>query len=823
MTALWLDVRYTLRMMAKAPGLTAVLVATLALGIGATTTIFSVVHAVLLRPLPYPEPARLAVLRTELTGKLGLPHLRFSVLQFHDLERSCRNCTAVAAWRTGEASLSGGDRPVRVHAIYATHQLLPLIGVRPAIGRWFDASEDRPGDPQVVVLSAALWRRVFGGDPAIVGAQIHLDAVPVHVIGVMPSGFDFPEHAELWVPARLDITKERGASLDLDTVVRLAPGASIASLDDELATQSKTWTAWINAIAAKVGYPPMVLRARAGSLQAQLVGGLATTLWLLQAAVLFVLVIAMVNVANLLLARAETRTREVAVRHALGASRRRLLRQFVTESLILGLVGGGLGLLVAMWAIDGVTALIPRSAPRAGDIALDGTAVGFAVACSIAASLVFGLAPILHARRSDLHGALKDGSPQTTGSRTRLRARRALVISEIALAVVLVVGCTVMVRSFLALQRVDLGFAPDHLLTFGVELPDKTYPPAAGIAFWRRLHDRLRGLSGVRGAALVQELPPTHSKDVDAVTFPGRSANDPDEPDWLVDFIQSTTPDALDTLGAAIVRGRALRPSDTYDAPLVTVVNQSFVAKFFRGRDPIGQKIKVLFGPEREFTVVGVFADVKREAVELPAGTEMILPLAQYPLLSTTPQAPSAMRGVLRTVDDPDRLIPALHQLVAELDPALPLYDVRTMDDVLWEAVARPRFLMFLLTSFAGIALVLAAVGIYGVMAYTVAQRTHEIGLRIALGARPAQVRAMVLRQAAALVAAGVAIGLTAAIALSEALGTPLRDLFYGEAVVQPVLLAGVALTVTAVALLATWIPARRATEIQPTVALRAE
>ena len=820
--ALWLDVRYALRMMAKSPGLTAVLVVTLALGIGATTTIFSVVNSVLLRPLPYPDGDRLAVLSTEIIGKLGFPHLGFAAQSFDDLRHGCKTCAGVAAWQRGESSLAGGDRPVRVRVTFATHELLPLIGVRPLLGRWYDASEDRPGDLTVIVLGYDVWQRAFGGDAGIVGKQVQLDARPVTVIGVMPSGFRFPERSEVWAPLRLDAPKDEG-NFGLDVLVRLAPGASPAALDAELEAQSKTWTVWLNTITAKIGYPQMTLRAHAASFHADLVGPLATTLWLLQAAVLFVLLIAIVNVANLLLARAETRTREVAVRHALGASRRRLLRQFVTESLILGLVGGGLGILVAMWAIDGVTALIPRSAPRASEVALDATAVGFAVACSIAAALVFGLAPILHARRSDLHGALKDGSPRMTGSRARLRARRALVIVEIALAVVLVVGCTVMVRSFLALQRVELGFAPDHLLTFGIELPAKSYPAGADIAFWRRLHERLHALPGVHSAGLIEELPPTRRKDLNGVSFPGRSATSPDEPDWIVDFAQTASVDAFDTLGTRVVRGRGITAADARDAPAIALVNASFAAKFFRGRDPIGQQIKTLFGTERVLTVVGVIADMKREAVEKPPGTEMIVPLEQFPRQLQSERTPSALYAVLRTTDDPAELIPAVHRVVAELDPTLPLYDVRTMNDVLWEAVARPRFLMFLLTSFAGIALLLAAVGIYGVMAHTVAQRTHEIGLRVALGARPAQVRAMVLRQAGVLVAAGVAIGLAGAIALSAALGPSLRDLFYGEQLAQPVLLAGVALAVIATALLATWVPVRRATEVQPTVALRSE
>jgi putative ABC transport system permease protein len=823
MTSLWLDLRYALRMMAKTPGLTAVLVITLALGIGATTTIFSVVNAVILRPLAYPEPDRLVRLYADVSGKLELSRVALARQQFRDLRRGCGSCAAVAAWQTGESSLAVGDRAVRVRASYATHELLPLVGVRPAIGRWFDASEQRPGDPGVVVLGDDLWQRLFNRDPGAVGKQVRLDAVAVTVIGVMPPGFRFPDRSEIWVPSTIDFAQDDGASFNLDTVVRLAPGASLAGLDQELAAQARAWTDWLNVLAAQVGYPPMEMRVHAVAFQADLVGSLSAALWLLQAAVLFVLLISIVNVANLLLARSETRTREIAVRHALGASRRRLLRQFVTESLVLGLAGGGLGILAAMWAIDGVTALIPRAAPRAGEIALDTPVVMFAVACSIAAALVFGLAPILHARRSDLHGALKDGSRGTTGSRARLRVRRALVISELALAVVLVVGCTVMVRSFLRLQRVELGFQPDHLVTFGVELPRKSYPQGADAAFWQRLEDRLRALPGVRAVGLVDDLPPTQRKDSNGIAFPGRSASDRDEPDWITDFSQTASVDAFAALGARLVRGRGLAASDTAEAPGVALVNESFAAKLFRGRDPVGQRIKVLSGSQRELTVVGVIADMSRESIDAPAGTQMTVPLAQYPALWNQPRAPAAMYGVLRTTGDPGELLPAVHRVVAELDPALPVFDARTMDDVLWEAVARPRFLMFLLTSFAGIALLLAAVGIYGVMAHTVAQRTHEIGLRVALGARPAQVRAMVLRQVAVLVAAGVAVGLAAAVALAELLGARLTDAFYGERLAQPVLLAGVALAVIAIALLATWIPVRRATEVQPTVALRSE
>lgn len=824
MTALWLDVRYALRMMVKSPGLTAVLVITLALGIGASTTIFSVVNSVILRPLPYSQPDRLVRIYTEFNGKLALHRFWVSPPEFEDLQKGCRSCESVAAWADGAASLAGGDRPVRVDAAYATHELLPALGVRPLLGRWFDASEDRPGDPQVVVLGYGVWQRAFAGDPGIIGRKIHLNAIPVTVIGVMPKDFRFLDRQEAWIPARLDIAKANRGGHYLNVLVRLAPGSSLGALQSELAALVAQWGTLRAPQRHAITHDdhPMI----ALGFQADMVGSLSTTLWLLQGAVLFVLLISIVNVANLLLARSETRTREVAVRHALGASRRRLVRQFVTESLILGLLGGALGILVAVWAVDGVTALMPKSAPRASEITLDATAVAFAVACSIAAALLFGVAPIMHARRSDLHGALKDGSSRMTGSKARLRVRRTLVITEIALAVVLVIGCTVMVRSFVRLQHVELGIQPDHLLTFGIGLPKKAYPDVQGDAFWRRHVERMRALPGVTGVALVDGMMPLRPLNANDIAFVGKTRT-PDGPPWNVDYWQIVEPGSLEALGARIVRGRSITTADVEGAPRVVLINEAFAAKFYPHEDPLGKQ--VIVNEDRDpaknkvQTIVGIVADIKQAGIDQPAGTEVFIPNAQFAALNDPPESDLGMYTVLRTQGDPGELIPAVQRAVAELDPTLPLFEVRTMDDVMWEAVARPRFLTFLLSSFAVLALLLAAVGIYGVMAHTVAQRTHEIGLRVALGAQPRQVRAMVLRQASTLVAAGIAVGLGVAIALEQVLTSSLRGLFYGAQLSQPVLLTAVAIAVAATALLATWIPVRRATRVEPTVALRSE
>jgi putative ABC transport system permease protein len=833
MGSLWQDARYALRMMAKTPALTAVLAITLALGIGASTTIFSVVNSVVLKPLPYEQPDRLVRVYTEFHGATVYKGFSFSIPEVMELKRDCRSCALVGGWVRGTAPLAGGDRPVRITVAYATHDLLPALGVRPILGRWFDAGEDTPatptqgqliGEPSVAVISYGTWQRAFGGDKRIVGRKVELDALSVTIVGVMPPGFDFLEGMDAWVPGHFDPALKRRASHLASVIVRLAPGATIASLNEELATIAKEWgkrdTPGFHTISEK---HPMI----AVPLQQDLVGSLATTLWLLQGAVMFVLLISIVNVANLLLARAETRNREVAVRHALGASRRRLVRQFVTESLVLGLLGGGLGILVSVWAIDGVTALIPKSAPRASEIKLDTTTVVFAVGCSLLAALLFGLAPILHARKTDLHGALKDGARSMTSSKARLRARRALVIVEIALAMLLVIGCTVMVRSFVRLQNVTLGFNPERVLTFGINLPLKAYEPAAANAFWDRLEARLQTLPGTDGATLIDGPPPMRSHTYESIEFPGRTRL-PIEPEWTTDFWQVAGPHYVKNLGGRIVRGRDIDERDTGNAPRVILVNEAFVATFLPHEDPIGREVTTWPSgdqkQDRPARIVGVFADMKNAGVDKPGGTEIVMPRAQYASLADDPPLASlALYGLVRTKHAPETLIPAVTRAVSELDPSAPLFDVRTMDELMWESVARPRFLTFLLTCFAFVAMLLAAVGIYGVMAHTVALRTHEIGLRVALGAQPAQVRAMVLRQAGLLVAMGVGVGLGAAVLLQFMLDRPLRGLFYGGELSQPLLLVGVALAVAATALLATWVPARRATKVEPTVALRSE
>ena len=827
MSSVWADLRFAFRMLAKTPSFTAVLVITLALGIGASTTIFSVVHSVLVKPLPYRDPDRLVRLYVQWPEMMGDNKFGLSPPEYAGLVRGCTSCESVASMQRGTASLAGGDQPVRVQALYAAHTLLPMLGVDPLLGRFYDASEDRPGDPTAVVLGHDVWRRAFGGDRSIVGRTIQLDAMPVTVVGVMPPGFDYPGGVEAWVPQRLSLDQTTGwGRHNHQVTARMKPGVSLDAFQDEI-------TALALAMGAPADHPlgkaehPLIVRP----LKDEVVGSLATTLWLLQGAVLFVLLIAIVNVTNLLLARAETRTREVAVRHAVGASRGRLVRQLMTESVLFGLIGGGLGILVALWALDVTIALLPASAPRVHEIELDGTALAFALACTLASSAIFGLAPILHTLKTDIHKALKEGSPRASGSRVRLRIRGALVVAEVALAIVLLIGCVLMVTSLLRLQRVDLGFEPARALQFEIEIPEKSYPDDQVNPFWRRLQERLRALPGVEAVTLLGAPVPERPFLGNSLGLPGRTPP-PGEDSHLADYWQIVGDDAFATLGARIVRGRGFDHRDVEGAPPGIVVNEAFVAKYLPDvADPIGVPIDITpwdapeapgdppAGPVQ--TIIGVVADVKNGGVDKPAGTEVFASVYQSRDIGAGLER--APRVIVRTSGDPGALAGSVQRAVAELDPNLPVDNVQTMDDVVWEAVARPRLLTFLLVAFAIVAVVLAAVGIYGVMAYNVAQRTHEIAIRLAVGAQPRHVLTMVLRQAGVLVALGAAAGLVAAAAVALSLENVLAGAMYGHSLRDPVVFVVVAAIVIGAALAATWIPARRATRVDPNLALRAE
>lgn len=820
MTSLVQDLRFALRLLLKSPSFTLVAVLTLGLGIGANSAIFSVVNAVILRPLPYKDPQQLVQLHTQ------FPTMKFdrfwiSGPEFFDLLRDTTAYQSMGAWVSGAANLGGGERPVRATAVYASSGLLPTLGVQPALGRHYTQEEDRPGDPTVVVLGHGLWTRAFAADPNIIGRKITLDTIPVTVVGVMPRGFDFPGGGvELWAPLGLDPAKQgnRGGHY-LSAVARLRPGLTLGQARAELSSV-------MAASVARLGegnhplHPekhPVVLHA----VKDELIGPVRPGLLMLQGAVAFVLLIACLNLSNLLLARAEARGREIAIRTVLGARRARLARQFLTESALLGLMGGAAGLLLAVWLIDPLVALMPEHAPRGGEIRIDTGVVLFTLASAMLASLLFGLAPIVHTRLRDLHASLKAAGLRVTDGRSRQRFRRALVASEVALAMVLVAGAGLMIRSFAHLQRVELGFQPQGLLTVPLELPEKAYPKNDDVVrFWERLQARLAGAPGVRGVTVMSGLPPNRPIDANDIRFIGKVPSK-EGPAWNVDYWQIVGDDYFRTMGIRLRAGRLFTPADNAEAQPVVLINEAMARRFWPGEDPLGKQVEAYYASNVIQTVVGVVADVKQQGVDAPVGTEIYFPFRQ--MVKFQPAAPRLMNIVLRAAADPRALLATARTEIAALDPSLPTGRVRTMDEILWEAVARPRFLTTLLTLFSGLALFLAAIGIYGVMTYSVAQRTQELGIRMALGAQPADVRRLVLSQGLRLAAAGVALGLLITVALGLLLRPLLSRLVYEVPLFEPFTLGGVALVVLATAALASHVPSARATRIDPMTCLRSE
>ncbi len=814
------DAKYGLRTMAKHPSFTAIAVLTLGLAIGANTAIFSVVNAVLLQPLPYKDPDQLVKIYTQFPS-MSFDRFWLSRPEYFELRKDSRSYAELAAFSEGTVAIGGIDRPIRVPAAYTTHTLAPLLGVAPELGRYFSADEDVPGDPRVIVLGHDLWQRAFGGAADIIGKTISADAISVTVIGVMPKGFDFPgEGAEAWLPARLDPADFHRGNHFLSVIGRLKPGIGVAAARAEVSSLVDGWQR-LNAPMFHTlthRFHPMVLH----SLKAETIGSVQWALWLLQGAVLFVLLIACANVSNLLLARAEARSREIAIRAALGAGRRRLVRQFLTESLLLGLTGGAVGLVLAVWGVDLTTSIIPEGAPRAREIHIDAWVLGFGIACSIVTSLLFGLAPVVHTRVADLHERLKDSGQRTTSPRQRFR--RVLVVAEVAMAVVLVIGCGLVIRSFNRLQHVNVGFNPDGLLTMNVELPPKTYPTDdAANAFWDRLLRELRVIPGVKSATLMDGLPPFRSVNANDLWLEGKTKRD-DGPVWNTDFWNTVADNYFETMGIKLKDGRLFTPGDGAGAPPVVVINEAFARKFYPGENAVGKRIRTAgwLRDKPPQTIVGIVGDVKQQGIDAPTGTEIYVPMRQS--IEIEGGAANRMNIVLRADGvSPMSLASAARVTIQNADPSLPVADVETMDQVLWSAVAKPRFLTFLMTLFAGLALVLAVVGVYGVMSYNVEQRTRELGIRVALGARPSGVRALVLRQGMFLVGIGVACGIAGALAVNAALAHVFSQVLFETRALDPVTFILVGALVVVVAALACWVPALRATRIDPMVALRSE
>ena len=803
------DVRYAARMLARQPGFTAVAALTLALGIGANTAIFSVVEAVLLRPLPYRHAGR-TVLLWESQRLRDLPRNVVNPANFLDWREQAKSFDQMAAFADLRYNLTGAGDPEEVPAQIVTPNLFPLLGARAELGRTFTPEDAKSGHDDVAILSHGLWRRRFGGAPGIIGRTLSLNGHAVTVIGVMPPGFQWfiqeksltGKPAQLWVP--LGFTEENRVRRGryLQAVARLAPGVSLARARAEM-----------DAIAGRLEsqYPKFNhgWGVRVVPLRDQLAGEIRPALLVLLAAVGFVLLIACVNVANLLLARAAGRHKEIAIRSSIGAGRRRIIRQLLTESLLLALLGGALGLLLSRACLRALVALSPPNLAGVGQAGLDLPVLAFTLAVTVLTGVVFGLVPALEASRVNLSGALNESSRGNAGSRRGRRLRDALVVAEVGLALVLLVGAGLMIRSFLRLQAVDPGFDAKGLLTMRVHLPAAKYPEDVKVnAFFREAAARLRTLPGVVSASTVSALPFADLGAATSFNIEGTSfRNEADKPTTDVRVVDE---EYFHTLGIPLIAGRTFTAQEAVEDRKVAVINETLARKYFPGANPVGKRILVNMTAEPTYTeIIGVVGDARYASLD----GEL------HPMVYWTPPhlAYSAMTFVLRTAGDPGDLARAARREIQAIDKDQPVSDVRTMESWLSESLARTRFGTLLLGAFAGLALTLAAAGLYGVMSYAVAQRQNEIGVRMALGARAGDVLRLVIRQGLALVLAGVALGLLGALALTRLLAS----LLYEVSATDPLTFAALALLLTAVSTIACYIPARRAARVDPLIAMR--
>jgi predicted permease len=814
------DLRYALRGMRQRPGFAAVVVLTLALGIGATTAIFSVVNGVLLRPLPYQRPERLVMIYGWRAQKA---QAELSVPEYWELREQAHSFERVAAFTDGTVNLTGSGAPERLQMGYLTADALPLLGVAPALGRGLAADDDLPGRPPVVLLSDALWRRRFGGDRAVVGRTVILDDAPATVIGVMRPGFQLPLHfigpeMQLWAPLQLDPASDRSQRgwHFLEMVGRLRPGVDSAAAAHEVAGLARRM---------RETYPNDYLQGFTASVRPvedQVVGDARPAILMLLGAVGLLLVIACANVASLLLARAESRHREMAVRAALGAGRGRIVRQLITESVVLAAAGGSLGLLLAVWGVRGLVLSAPASVPRLGGIAVDGWVLAFAAAASLSAAFLFGLAPALHAGRADLASTLAEGGRWGSSSAAGQRFRRGLVVGQIALALVLLIGAGLLVQSFVRLRGVDPGFDPDHLLTARVELSSVRYQHSPEIrALYQALLDRVRAIPGVKSAAAVRALPMTGHLDIGDWSFviEGEFSSPPAPTDWHPADWQVVTPDYFRTLRIPVLQGRGVDPGDQPSTPGVVVINQTLARQVWPAGNALGRRVLLGGGAVDSVwrTVVGIVGDVRRRGLSADPRPEMFLPHAQFP--AGTGTATRSLYLAIRSSGDAARLAPALRAALDEIDPNIPLAEMQTMEQALGSWAAERRLTMLLVTGFALVALTLGAVGIYGVMAHQVVRRNREIGIRMALGAVPREILVLVLSQGTWLAGLGIAVGVAGALIVTRVIGA----LLFQVRPTDPMTFVGTALILALVAVLASLMPALRAARVNPIETLRSE
>jgi predicted permease len=811
------DARYTLRLLAKNPAFTGAAVACLALGIGATTAIFSVVNAVLLRPLPYAHAARLTRIFTEFPTfpNGGLRHFWVSAPEFLDLRRDTTSFEALEGWVNQGVNLAGEAEPIRATASYVSGGMLPMLGVSPTLGRVITPEDDRRRVPLTAVLSFGLWQRAFGGDRGILGRDVRLNGNPCHVIGVMPPGFAFPpgeiDSPELWVPLQIDPAQPGGrGSHFLSLLGRLRTGVPLRQAEAEMLRYERHTAETIGR--ANHPFDPQFHPIVLAGFQDEVVKGVRQAMLVLLGAVVCVLLIACVNVANLLLARSEARRREIAIRAAIGAGAARLLRQFVVEGLALSLLGAVFGMLLAFGGLRLLAATNAGSIPRAAEINIDWQVLLFTLAVSILTGITFGLAPIFHMRPSRLHETLKSAAGRVSAAAAANRFRAVLVSAELALALVLLIGSGLMVKAFWKLQEVNAGFRPDHVLSLRLALPTTAYRDSASIgAFYQSLTERVNQLPGVIAAAPASGLPPSRPINANDTMIEGFVPK-PDGPIQNIDYYNIVGPRYFETIGARLIEGRFLNASDGADTTPVLVVNQTLARTYWPNESAIGHRMRPGGAPAGTwFTIVGVVADIKNAALDRATGTELFIPSTQRPARQSY--------LLVRTQGNPESIAAAVRNEIRTLDRALPIADLRTLDEVMEKARSRPRFLTLLLTLFSAISLSLAALGIYGVISYSVAQRTNEIGIRMALGAQSTDVLRMVGSTGLKLAAAGTIIGGIGAFALTRTLS----GLLFGVSAADAATYAAMAGTLIAVALLACYIPARRAAKVDPLIALRYE
>lgn len=828
---LFQDIRYGARMLRKNPGLTFVAAISLSLGIGAVSTIFSFINGTMLRPLPYKDPERLVIL-DETALKRGVSSMSVSFPNFLDWRAQNKSFEDIGCYTTGGFGIGAGAsatrpgvgplnaEPEMLQGAFVSEGTFEVLGIAPILGRTFTAEEDQPDHDLVVILSYSLWQRRFGGDPNVLGQTVLLNNRPRVVIGVMPRGFQFPEVAEAWGPLALTPKQFTRTDHGLDSIARLKPGVTVEQAQAEM----------ISLAASIEEQNPVTnegLSVNVIDLRTSLVGDYKKALLILLGVVGFVLLIACVNVANLLLSRATARQKEIAIRAALGANRKRIFRQLLTESLLLGVISGALGFVLAMWGMDLLLSLIPIDIPFWMKFDLDGRVVGFTAACSLLTGFVFGTAPAFEASNPDLNETLKEGG-RGAGTSGRQRLRSALVIGEIALSLVLLVGAGLMMRSFIGLQHVKSGIKPEGVLTLNIGLPGAKYKTAEQrVGFFQQLLERVRALPSVQSAATNSGLPLSGSNWGRSLTVEGFPVLSVGEAPMINHCVISA--DYFKTMGIPILKGRDFNERDR--APEkgsqvavrgeaqprasngVTIIDERLAREYWPDQDPIGKRIR--FGPPEDnepwHTIVGVVGEVRHERLDASTRKSVYLPHAQVPIGGT--------RLVIRTEGRPENLIGAVRSQVKELDPDLPITRVMPMTEVVARSVWKERLYTALFGVFAAVALILATVGIYGVMSYAVTQRTREIGLRMALGAQRADVLKMVVGHGVLVTATGIGLGVAVAVALTRLMSS----LLFNVTATDPITFVAVSVILAGVALTACFVPARRAAKVDPMVALRYE